>query len=135
MCEQSFRESSGLVQHLRLHTGEKPFKCHLCGKSFTQSSNLRVHFRTHIRERPFKCTECGKSFPQKAALSSHHCALPGQLGTVVMEMEENYDAKSELFMETYDHVDDEKQQLRTVVMEMEQNCDIKTEPIDTHMCK
>ena len=50
-----------------------------------------------------------------------------------MEMEENYDAKSELFMETYDYVDDKKQQLRTVVMEMEQNCDIKTEPIDTHV--
>ena len=48
-----------------------------------------------------------------------------------MEMEENYDAKSELFMENYDHVDEENQQLRTVVMEMEQNCDIKTEPIDT----
>ena len=42
---------------MRMHTGEKLYKCTECDCACLQAGNLKQHTRTHTGERPFKCPE------------------------------------------------------------------------------
>lgn len=47
VCNKAFSQSTNLRQHMRIHTGERPYMCGECGRSFTHSSNLALHRNSH----------------------------------------------------------------------------------------
>ncbi|XP_048204205.1 zinc finger protein with KRAB and SCAN domains 4-like [Perognathus longimembris pacificus] len=48
VCERSFSQNTGLIEHQKIHTGEKPYQCDTCGKGFTRTSYLVQHQRSHM---------------------------------------------------------------------------------------
>uniref|UniRef100_A0A3Q3LCQ0 Zinc finger protein 341 n=1 Tax=Mastacembelus armatus TaxID=205130 RepID=A0A3Q3LCQ0_9TELE len=46
-CDKIFSKNFDLQQHIRSHTGEKPFQCIVCGRAFAQKSNVKKHMQTH----------------------------------------------------------------------------------------
>ncbi|CAG4969616.1 unnamed protein product [Colias eurytheme] len=49
--------------------------CSICGKAFNTNRILQNHMRTHTGERPFHCEFCTASFSQKYTLTTHTKAI------------------------------------------------------------
>lgn len=71
MCHYRSDSKDDVIQHVRIHLEEKPFKCKECSETFRYQYQLRSHMRNHTGERPFTCTLCPLAFKDKSALVGH----------------------------------------------------------------
>ncbi|XP_026686470.1 transcriptional repressor CTCFL-like [Diaphorina citri] len=84
-CESRFTTSGELVRHVRYkHTHEKPHKCSICDYASVELSKMRNHMRSHTGERPYqlhckshegekcwKCELCPYASSSQRHLESH----------------------------------------------------------------
>ncbi|KAK4878441.1 hypothetical protein RN001_010947 [Aquatica leii] len=71
ICGKTFKRREHLYQHMKLHTGFRPFTCENCNKSFLRKEHLLRHMVAHSGQKNFTCTICDKSFSRNDNLLKH----------------------------------------------------------------
>ncbi|KAB0343129.1 hypothetical protein FD754_020055 [Muntiacus muntjak] len=72
-------EEGGVSKKQR--TGKKIHKCQYCEKQFDHFGHFKEHLRKHTGEKPFECSNCHERFARNSTLKCHLTACQTGVGT------------------------------------------------------
>uniref|UniRef100_UPI00358F6AEB zinc finger protein 131-like isoform X2 n=1 Tax=Myxine glutinosa TaxID=7769 RepID=UPI00358F6AEB len=85
-CQKAFQHLGHYKEHLRKHTGEKPFKCPMCHVNYGRKSSLKIHLQVcnsvegakKGRRKFFVCQVCETSFQRWENFKDHLISHTGK---------------------------------------------------------
>ena len=79
ICGKKFKFKNSLVSHIKIHTGEKKYKCNYCDKRFITNGNRKIHEKRHFNIKIQQCMKCGMQFFRNSKVKTHQENCDGQI--------------------------------------------------------
>ncbi|XP_041843484.1 zinc finger protein 436-like isoform X2 [Melanotaenia boesemani] len=131
LCQRDFASVEQLKEHKQLvHT--PAFACDVCGRRFSRASRLTDHMRTHTGERPFQCNVCSKTFFAQRVLRKHQEIHNKTACSVAMTAGEP--KPDELLCRGDEDDEDEEEAVRSVTGNVEAASERSSAPDRPHHC-
>ena len=77
ICNHTTRYRYNLKKHIRIHTGERPYRCDICGLGFKQQEHCKIHMLTHPEMKGIQCDYCRIRIPE-TKIETHHGKCPAR---------------------------------------------------------
>ncbi|XP_060537235.1 zinc finger protein 423 homolog isoform X2 [Cylas formicarius] len=61
-CPRLFKHKRSRDRHLKLHTGDRKYRCVQCESAFARSDHLKIHMKTHEIKKQNKIQICNKGY-------------------------------------------------------------------------